>query len=110
MNKRIKELTITIKKNEDNEYDYNVYSKVDKDTEINIKDALEDGGVCTSNLKNAVEMANNMAMELINNHNKPAGKNTMSECPNCGASPVRTNSSGEIQCENCGFDEANDVD
>lgn len=29
-------------------------------------------------------------------------------CPNCGSENPKRNSSGEIQCENCGYDEAND--
>lgn len=31
-----------------------------------------------------------------------------STCENCGNSGVWKNSSGEIQCNNCGYDEAND--
>jgi len=32
----------------------------------------------------------------------------MTICPNCAYKLASQNSSGEIQCENCGFDEAND--
>lgn len=31
-----------------------------------------------------------------------------SECPNCGHADPQRNSSDEIMCENCGYDEAND--
>jgi hypothetical protein len=30
-------------------------------------------------------------------------------CPNCGSGDISKNSSGDIQCENCGFDEGNDT-
>lgn len=29
-------------------------------------------------------------------------------CPNCGSNDTWTNSSDELQCDNCGFDESND--
>lgn len=31
-------------------------------------------------------------------------------CPKCGMENPKRNSSDEIQCENCGYDEANDAD
>lgn len=30
------------------------------------------------------------------------------ECPNCGSTETWSNSSDELQCDNCGFDESND--
>lgn len=100
-------LIIQIFKNSNNEYEFNIYDGYDV---CEMADPL-DGGICTSSMKNAIEMACDTAKDLASRIKKdkvePEREDLSSPamCPECGSKATYNNSSGELQCDNCGHSE-----
>lgn len=123
-----KALTITIEKRADNEeWDINVFTRIPSDIDDDyMQNGLIDGAICTSSMRNAIDMACDMA-HVINKDNNFAERyktktaaeqklerinhevNSANLCPECGSKETYQNSCGELQCDNCGY-ESNDLE
>lgn len=116
----LQELTITIEKNSEGKWDYRVYSGIPEDLDSIQEDEL-DGGICTGSMKSAIDIACEMAHDC-NKSRIPYSVKKEKEnekekqriaadnlCPECGSKETYKNSSGEKQCENCGYEE-NDLE
>lgn len=65
--KKIEELTIVIFKTDEGEYQYDIFDQVN--CNVDAEESL-DGGVCETTIKNALEMAVDQALLIIDRDDK----------------------------------------
>lgn len=119
MKKPLEELIITIQRNADGAFDINVYDITNKNNEFLEDNEPIDGGICTGSMKNAINVACDMAHALngekgtkLDQKMKRINYETLDSnnlCPECGSKETYRNSCGELQCDNCGY-ESNDLE